>query len=75
MSNFRVTKDEIFKAVAPLRDPQYGKDLGQLKYLQNVCIQNGKVDLTIVFPAPGSETKKEVISQVRKVVGTLPGIA
>jgi ATP-binding protein involved in chromosome partitioning len=74
MSNSCVTKEAIFKAVAPLRDPRYGKDLGQLEYLQDVCIQKGSVTLTIVFPAPGSGTEEMVLSQVRKVVGTLPGV-
>ena len=69
-----LTEDAVLQALSRISDPEFGRTIVDLGYVQGVDLRGDRVGVQLVFPYPGSPSCEKVESQVRQILGELPGV-
>ena len=70
-----VTEAAVLDALRPIVDPDFGKSIVDLGFIQNLRIQGGAVSFTIELTTPACPVKAEFERAARERVSALPGVA
>jgi ATP-binding protein involved in chromosome partitioning len=70
-----LTPARVLEALRPIVDPDFGKSIVDLGFIQNLRIQGGAVSFTIELTTPACPVKAEFERAARERVSALPGVA
>lgn len=66
-----MTRDEIIKALANIKDPVFHKDIVSLGFVKKVEVTDGKIDVEIQLTTPAcpvrDEMKSQTVDEIRKL--------
>jgi ATP-binding protein involved in chromosome partitioning len=74
MSSNQVTKDQVLSALSQVQEPELHKDLVTLNMIQDLEIENGRVEFTIMLTTPACPLKNQIQQEARAAVEKLPGV-
>ena len=74
MEPSNLTEADVLQALNRIDDPEFGRTIVELGYVQGVDLRGDQVGVQVVFPYPGSPSCAEVESQVRQILSGIPGI-
>ncbi len=74
MESSNLSEDAVLRALNRVTDPEFGRTIVDLGYVQGVDPRGDKVRAQLVFPYPGSPSREDVETQVRQVLSDLPGV-
>lgn len=69
-----VTKEEVFKALSQVQEPELHKDLVTLNMIHDVEIVDGKVSFKVVLTTPACPLKGKIEKECRQAVTGIPGV-
>ena len=69
-----LTEADVLQALNRIADPEFGRTIVDLGYVQGVDLRGDQATVQLVFPYPGSPSCAEVESQVREILTAIPGI-
>ena len=69
-----LTEDAVLQALSRISDPEFDRTIVDLGYVQGVDLRGDQVGVQLVFLYPGSPSCEKVESQVRQILGELPGV-
>ncbi len=69
-----LTEADVLQALNRIADPEFGRTIVDLGYVQSVDLRGDQATVQLVFPYPGSPSCAEVESQVREILTAIPGI-
>jgi len=65
--------DAITEALQTVIEPELHKDLVSLKMIENIQVEDGNVELTVVLTTPACPLSKKIEHEVREAVLAVPG--
>ena len=74
MEPLNLTEDAVLQALSQVADPEFDRTIVDLGYVQGVDLRGDQVGVQLVFLYPGSPSCEKVESQVRQILGELPGV-
>lgn len=69
-----VTEQQVMAALSTVKEPELGRNLVSLGMVQDLKIDGGKVDFTIVLTTPACPLTEVMDRDVQAAVGALPGV-
>ncbi len=72
--NEEVTENQILNALKNVEDPDLGKDIVSLGFVDDVRICGGQVGFTINLTTPACPVKDKMKNEAKEYVGMLPGV-
>src|SRR5919197_2096196 len=69
------TRDEIFKALEAVIDPELRRSIVELEMVRSVDVRDGVVDVTVSLTTPGCPIRNHFETAVTQAVRELPGVA
>ena len=70
-----VTEAIVLQALSAVRDPDFNRDIVDLKFVKNLRIDGGRVSFTIELATPASSAKEVMRSLAHDLVARIPGVA
>jgi ATP-binding protein involved in chromosome partitioning len=70
-----VSPEEVFAALRPIVDPDFGRSIVDLGFVKNLRIEGGEVAFDIELTTPACPVKAEFERQARERVAALPGVS
>ena len=67
-------KEQIIKALSKVMDPELHKDLVSLNMIQNLEINNGDIQFTLMLTTPACPLRDQLEKSARKAVEGVPGV-
>jgi ATP-binding protein involved in chromosome partitioning len=74
MSNKTVSQDAVLAALSTVNDPDLGKDLVTLNMIQDLKIEAGDVNFTIMLTTPACPMKDRMRNEATAAVQAVPGV-
>ena len=68
---FRMTKEEVLKALSYVDDPDLNKDLVTLNMIQNVVIEEKRVAFDLVLTTPACPMKDSIANACKTAIHTM----
>ena len=68
------TEAHVLEALKSVQDPDMGRNLVDLKAVQDIQIVGGNVTFNLVLPTPAAPAKKQLQQAAEAAVGALPGV-
>ena len=68
------TKEQVLQALRQVIDPELGQDLVTLNMVQDVEIQGGTVQVTVMLTTPACPLRGQIEEDVRRAIAALPGV-
>jgi ATP-binding protein involved in chromosome partitioning len=69
-----VTEAAVLEALRAVRDPDFNRDIVDLKFVRNIRIDGGQVAFTIELATPASSAKEVMRSLAHDLVARIPGV-
>ncbi len=69
-----VTEQQVMAALSTVKEPELGRNLVSLGMVQDLKIDGGQVDFTIVLTTPACPLTEVMDRDARAAVGALPGV-
>ena len=69
-----VTEAAVLQALSAVRDPDFNRDIVDLKFVRNIRIDGGRVSFTIELATPLSSAKQAMRSLAHDLVARIPGV-
>ena len=69
-----VTEAQVLEALRPIVDPDFGKNIVELGFVQNVVIDGGHVAFDIELTTPACPVKAEFEKAARERVAQIEGV-
>lgn len=66
--------DKVRDALRSILDPELGKNLVELGMIKDIRVDSGKVNLTLALTTLRCPRKKQLVGEIKKVVGEIPGV-
>ena len=63
-----VTEDQVIKALEPVQDPELRRSIVELGMVQNVLIEDTKVEILIALTIPGCPLKAQIQESVEQAL-------
>ena len=70
----QITEQQILTALTAIKDPDLGKDIVTLGFVQNLHIDGGDVSFRLVLTTPACPVKEAFEAEARQLVGEIPGV-
>jgi len=74
MPNPEVTREAVLAALSQVQEPELHKDLVTLNMIQNLVIEGGKVQFTVVLTTPACPLRGKIESEARQAVASISGV-
>jgi len=74
MPNPEVTRESVLAALSQVQEPELHKDLVTLNMIQNLVIEGGKVQFTVVLTTPACPLRGKIETESRQAVANIPGV-
>ena len=69
-----VTESDVLAALKAVRDPDFDRDIVELKFVKDIRIDGGRVSFVIELATPTSSAKEPIESLARDLVARIPGV-
>jgi ATP-binding protein involved in chromosome partitioning len=69
-----ITEQQVIEALSKVKEPELGRNLVSLGMIENLKINDGKIDFTIVLTTPACPLTDEMDRDARAAVSALPGV-
>jgi ATP-binding protein involved in chromosome partitioning len=69
-----VTESDVLAALKAVRDPDFNRDIVDLKFVKDIRIDGGRVSFAIELATPTSSAKEAIESLAHDVVAAVPGV-
>lgn len=69
-----ITEAQVIEALSKVKEPELGRNLISLGMIENLKIDNGNIDFTIVLTTPACPLTDVMDKDARAVLGALPGV-
>lgn len=69
-----LTEAAVLQALSAVRDPDFNRDIVDLKFVKNLRIEGGQVSFTIELATAGSSSKAVISSLAHDIVARIPGV-
>ena len=69
-----LTADTVKEALATIPEPELGKNLVELGMIKDLHVDYGHVSLTLALTTMRCPRKKQMVEQIKKVVGAVPDV-
>jgi ATP-binding protein involved in chromosome partitioning len=69
------TEAQVLEALRPIIDPDFGRSIVDLGFVQEIAIEGGRVAFKIVLTTPACPVKAEFERSARERVAALPGVS
>ncbi|HNR01204.1 MAG TPA: Mrp/NBP35 family ATP-binding protein [Anaerolineaceae bacterium] len=66
--------EAVTKALSSVIEPELHKDLVSLKMVENIQVNDGNVELTVVLTTPACPLSKKIEREVTEAVSAVPGV-
>lgn len=74
MANESVTREAVLAALSKVQEPELHRDLVTLNMIQNLVIDGGKVNFTVVLTTPACPLRGRIEKESREAVLAVPGV-
>jgi len=64
----KITEEKVLSALSNVIDPDFKKDLVTLRMIEDIAIQNDKLQFTVVLTTPACPMKEHLESECRRVI-------
>ncbi|MGD0395723.1 MAG: Mrp/NBP35 family ATP-binding protein [Nitrososphaerales archaeon] len=68
------SKEDVFKALSSVRDPELGRDLVSLRMIEGVTVEGGRVTFTLNLTTPACPLRTQLEAAAREAVKSIPGV-
>ena len=69
------SEQDVLKALEQVEDPDLHRDIVSLGFVQDIKIENGRVDLRIVLTTPACPVREELQTQAEELLKALPDVS
>ena len=69
------SEQDVLKALEQVEDPDLHRDIVSLGFVQDIRIENGRVDLRIVLTTPACPVREEMQTQAEELLKALPDVS
>ncbi|MEX2662647.1 MAG: Mrp/NBP35 family ATP-binding protein [Vicinamibacterales bacterium] len=69
-----VTESDVLAALKAVRDPDFNRDIVDLKFVKDIRIDGGRVSFVIELATPTSSAKEAIESLAHDLVARIPGV-
>ena len=69
------SEQDVLKALEQVEDPDLHRDIVSLGFVQDIKIENGRVDLRIVLTTPACPVREEMQTQAEELLKALPDVS
>ena len=69
------SEQDVLKALEQVEDPDLHRDIVSLGFVQDITIENGRVDLRIVLTTPACPVREEMQTQAEELLKALPDVS
>ena len=69
------SEQDVLKALQQVEDPDLHRDIVSLGFVQDIKIENGRVDLRIVLTTPACPVREELQTQAEELLKALPDVS
>jgi ATP-binding protein involved in chromosome partitioning len=70
----QVTEEDVYGALAQVKDPDLHKDIVRLGFVKDLKIEGGAVSFRVVLTTPACPVREQLQEQARAAVAALPGV-
>lgn len=74
MAENGLTEEQVIEALRPVKDPEIGRSLVELRMIKDIVINDGAVQFKVELTTPACPLKDRIESDVRQALTTVPGI-
>lgn len=74
MDSSLITKEAILSALSKVEEPELHQDLVSLNMIQNLQVEDGKINFDIVLTTPACPLKGKIEAEARQAVLAIPGV-
>jgi ATP-binding protein involved in chromosome partitioning len=74
MAEDGLTQEQVIEALQPVKDPELGRSLVELRMIKDVAIANGTVQVKVELTTPACPLRDKIEKDVRQAVAALPGV-
>ena len=69
------SEQDVLKALEQVEDPDLHRDIVSLGFVQDITIENGRVDLRIVLTTPACPVREEMQTKAEELLKALPDVS